>query len=100
MHKSWHKMPHVERAIAKLSPECVDLLDRIFIVDEVNRITVEVRAWSVCLSACQHARPSVCQPVNARHSCLVCLSVCHASQCAPLVLGRSLALTVVPLSAP
>lgn len=39
--KRWNEVPHMEAAIKKLSPECKDLLNRIFTIDAKKRITLE-----------------------------------------------------------
>jgi serine/threonine-protein kinase SRK2 len=39
--KRWSEVPHMAEAIKKLSPECKDLLNRIFVVDAKKRITLE-----------------------------------------------------------
>ncbi|PRW57692.1 Serine threonine- kinase SAPK9 [Chlorella sorokiniana] len=39
--KRWSEVPHMAEAIKKLSPECKDLLNRIFVIDAKKRITIE-----------------------------------------------------------
>ena len=39
--QSWSDSPYIADNVDKLSPECRDLLDRIFTVDAQKRITVE-----------------------------------------------------------
>ncbi|KAL6779334.1 SNRK2I [Auxenochlorella protothecoides x Auxenochlorella symbiontica] len=39
--KRWSEVPHMAEAIKKLSPECKDLLNRIFTIDAKKRITIE-----------------------------------------------------------
>lgn len=39
--KRWSEVPHMAKAIAKLSPECKDLLNKIFTIDAKKRITIE-----------------------------------------------------------
>ncbi|DBA96843.1 hypothetical protein WJX82_009463 [Trebouxia sp. C0006] len=37
----WSEIPHIQKAVEKLSKECMDLLNRIFVVDDKKRITIE-----------------------------------------------------------
>lgn len=39
--KRWSEVPHMAEAIKKLTPECKDLLNRIFTIDATKRITIE-----------------------------------------------------------
>lgn len=39
--KRWSEVPHMAEAIKKLSPECKDLLNRIFVVDAKKRISID-----------------------------------------------------------
>ncbi len=39
--KRWSEVPHMAEAIKKLTPECKDLLNRIFVIDAAKRITIE-----------------------------------------------------------
>lgn len=51
----WSEIPHIQKAVEKLSKECMDLLNRIFVVDDKKRITIEAikeHPWSVKTSAC------------------------------------------------
>ncbi|KAK9809119.1 hypothetical protein WJX72_009585 [[Myrmecia] bisecta] len=36
----WSEIPHIRQAVEKLSKDCMDLLNRIFVIDEKKRITV------------------------------------------------------------
>ncbi|KAK9916166.1 hypothetical protein WJX75_009636 [Coccomyxa subellipsoidea] len=36
----WTDIPHIRNAVEKLSPECTDLLNKIFVIDEKARITI------------------------------------------------------------
>lgn len=38
--KRWSELPHIAGSVKKLSDECTDLLNRIFVIDEKKRITV------------------------------------------------------------
>lgn len=45
----WSEIPHIQKAVEKLSKECMDLLNRIFVVDDKKRITIEAikeHPWS------------------------------------------------------
>ena len=37
----WSEIPHIQKAVEKLSKECMDLLNKIFVVDDKKRITIE-----------------------------------------------------------
>lgn len=39
--KRWSEVPHMKEAVTKLTPECKDLLNRIFVIDANKRITIE-----------------------------------------------------------
>jgi len=39
--KRWNEVPHMRQAIEKLTPECKDLLNRIFVIDAKKRITID-----------------------------------------------------------
>lgn len=39
--KRWSEVPHMAEAVKKLSPECKDLLNRIFVIDATKRITID-----------------------------------------------------------
>lgn len=39
--KKWSEVPHMAQAVQKLTPECKDLLNRIFVIDSKKRITIE-----------------------------------------------------------
>lgn len=39
--KRWSEVPHMAEAVKKLTPECKDLLNRIFVIDATKRITIE-----------------------------------------------------------
>ena len=39
--KRWSEVPHMAEAVKKLTPECKDLLNRIFVVDAAKRVTIE-----------------------------------------------------------
>lgn len=39
--KRWSEVPHMAEAVKKLTPECKDLLNRIFVIDAGKRITIE-----------------------------------------------------------
>lgn len=39
--KRWSEVPHMAEAVKKLSPECKDLLNRIFVIDATKRVTIE-----------------------------------------------------------
>lgn len=39
--KRWSEVPHMAEAVKKLTPECKDLLNRIFVIDASKRITIE-----------------------------------------------------------
>ena len=41
MRSLWSEIPHIQKAVEKLSKECMDLLNRIFVVDDKKRITIE-----------------------------------------------------------
>ncbi len=48
----WSEIPHIQKAVEKLSKECMDLLNRIFVVDDKKRITIEAikeHPWSAPL---------------------------------------------------
>ncbi len=50
MRSLWSEIPHIQKAVEKLSKECMDLLNRIFVVDDKKRITIEAikeHPWSV-----------------------------------------------------
>ena len=52
----WSEIPHIQKAVEKLSKECMDLLNRIFVVDDKKRITIEAikeHPWSAALQLCQ-----------------------------------------------
>ncbi|EIE25720.1 kinase-like protein [Coccomyxa subellipsoidea C-169] len=36
----WTDIPHIRNAVEKLSPECTDLLNKIFVINEKERITI------------------------------------------------------------
>lgn len=38
--KRWSEVPHMRDAVKKLTPECKDLLNRIFVIDASKRITI------------------------------------------------------------
>ncbi|KAK9808852.1 hypothetical protein WJX72_005109 [[Myrmecia] bisecta] len=37
----WAEIPHMKHAVERLSAECIDLLDKIFVTDEKKRITLQ-----------------------------------------------------------
>lgn len=37
----WSEIPHIRMAVEKLSKECMDLLNKIFVIDEKKRITID-----------------------------------------------------------
>lgn len=37
----WSEIPHIQKAVEKLSKECMDLLNKIFVVDDKKRITID-----------------------------------------------------------
>ena len=39
--KRWSEVPHMAEAVKKLTPECKDLLNRIFVIDAAKRVTIE-----------------------------------------------------------
>eukprot|EP00887_Chlorella_sp_A99_P003726 scaffold7.g3726.t1 len=39
--KRWSEVPHMAEAVKKLTPQCKDLLNRIFVIDAKKRITIE-----------------------------------------------------------
>lgn len=52
----WSEIPHIQKAVEKLSKECMDLLNRIFVVDDKKRITIEAikeHPWSAAFHLCQ-----------------------------------------------
>ena len=51
----WSDIPHIQKAVAKLTPECMDLLNKIFVVDDKKRITIDhikEHPWSACYLPC------------------------------------------------
>ncbi|KAK9843746.1 hypothetical protein WJX81_004818 [Elliptochloris bilobata] len=36
----WSNVPHIKKAVEQLTPECMDLLNKIFVIDQNQRITV------------------------------------------------------------
>ena len=49
----WSEIPHIRQAVERLSADCMDLLNKIFVIDEKKRITIEgIKAhpwWVACL---------------------------------------------------
>ena len=41
MRSLWSDIPHIQKAVEKLTPECMDLLNKVFVVDDKKRITIE-----------------------------------------------------------
>ena len=37
----WSDIPHIQKAVEKLTPECMDLLNKVFVVDDKKRITID-----------------------------------------------------------
>jgi len=54
----WSGIPHIKHAVEKLSPACMDLLNRIFVVDDKKRITIpdiRAHAWYKTPLSAKHA---------------------------------------------
>ena len=49
----WSEIPHIRQAVERLSADCMDLLNKIFVIDEKKRITIEgIKAhpwWVACM---------------------------------------------------
>jgi len=54
----WTGLPHIKAALGKLSPECTDLLNRIFVIDEKKRISVPAIK----------AHPWYTRPLSSKHA--------------------------------
>lgn len=53
----WSEIPHIQKAVEKLSKECMDLLNKIFVVDDKKRITIEAikeHPWYGPALCCPH----------------------------------------------
>jgi serine/threonine-protein kinase SRK2 len=54
----WTGLPHIKAALGKLSPECTDLLNKIFVIDDKKRI---------CVPAIK-AHPWYTRPLSSKHA--------------------------------
>jgi len=54
----WTGLPHIKAALGKLSPECTDLLNKIFVIDDKKRISVPAIK----------AHPWYTRPLSSKHA--------------------------------
>lgn len=92
MRQPWSGIPHIKAAVERLTPECVDLLNRIFVVDESKRITIpEIREhpWYLKPLSPKHAAAEA--RVKELQKCVIACNAAAAVD-ARLVAARGAAL--------
>lgn len=64
----WSEIPHIRMAVEKLSKECMDLLNKIFVIDEKKRITIEqikLHPWYAAANRAAHQTTLLVKPALA-----------------------------------